>query len=73
MIGDYDDDIDGDEVDNPEAMADIDEDDAFEEEDVRVDRSTPRSSLAVRRALELRREQKLMARELDYLEYDLDD
>lgn len=73
MIDEYDDDIDGENVDNPEAMADIDEDDAFDDEDVRVERSTPRSSLAVRRALELRREQKRMAQELDYLEYDLDD
>ena len=73
MIGGYDDDIDGDEVENPEAMADIDEDDGFEDDDVGVVRSTPRSSLAVRRALELRREERRMAEELDYLEYDLDD
>lgn len=71
MSSDYEDDIE--DGDNAEAMADIDEADVVDQDEVEFEAVAPQCSLAVRRALEIRREQQRMERELDYLNFECDE
>lgn len=73
MSDEFDEDLEVEESEASEAIADIGDDDALADEGIDYDTSAPRSSLAIRRALELRREQQRMERDLDYLSLDLDD